>query len=220
MSKWFKYPLYLFVLIGYSFVHAGSYEDFFTAIRYDDARVVRSFLQRGFDPNTLNPNGVVGLMLAIVEPSPNVVDALLESPTTRVEWRNSADESPLMMAALKGYAKVCEQLIARDADVNKPGWTALHYAATGGHGDIVQLLLREHAYIDAASPNGSTPLMMAAKYGGSGVVQVLLDAGADPLIKNNLGLTALDFARDASKEASGAAIAVAVRQRGISRNPK
>lgn len=220
MSKWFKYPLYLVVLIGYSFVHAGSYEDFFAAIRYDDARVVRSFLQRGFDPNTLNPNGVVGLMLAIVEPSPNVVDALLESPTTRVEWRNSADESPLMMAALKGYAKVCEQLIARDADVNKPGWTALHYAATGGHSEIVQLLLREHAYIDAASPNGSTPLMMAARYGGSALVQVLLDAGADPLIKNDLGLTALDFARDASNEASGTAIAVAVRQRGISRKPK
>jgi ankyrin repeat protein len=51
---------------------------------------------------------------------------------------------------------MCEQLIARDADVDNPGWAPLHYAASGGHLDVVRLLLKEHAYIDADSPNGST----------------------------------------------------------------
>jgi ankyrin repeat protein len=70
----------------------------------------------------------------------------------------------------------------------------LHYAATGGHVEIIQLLLDESAYIDAESPNGSTPLMMAARYGNAKSVQLLLNEGADFEVKNQLGLTALDFA--------------------------
>jgi ankyrin repeat protein len=99
-----------------------------------------------------------------------------------------------MLAAINGLTEVCKQLISADADVNKPGWTPLHYAATKGHLDIMNLLLEHSAYIDAESPNGSTPLMMAAEYGTPKAVKLLLSAGADPLIKNALGMTALDFA--------------------------
>jgi ankyrin repeat protein len=35
----------------------------------------------------------------------------------------------------------------------------LHYAATSGHLPIIELLLEQHA---VRSPNGGTPLMMAA----------------------------------------------------------
>ncbi|NCW41201.1 MAG: ankyrin repeat domain-containing protein, partial [Betaproteobacteria bacterium] len=56
------------------------------------------------------------------------------------------------------------------------------------------LLLEHHAYIDAESPNGTTPLMMAAYYGTPEATKLLLEEGADPLIKNQQGLTALDFA--------------------------
>ncbi|MEY3124016.1 MAG: hypothetical protein RLZZ573_536, partial [Pseudomonadota bacterium] len=104
------------------------------------------------------------------------------------------DESPLMLASLKGYLDLCKKLINRDADVNKPGWTPLHYAATGGHVAVIRLLLENHAYIDASSPNGSTPLMMAAMYGSASAVKLLLESGADSALKNDLGLTAIDFA--------------------------
>jgi ankyrin repeat protein len=70
----------------------------------------------------------------------------------------------------------------------------LHYAASGGHTAIIQLLLDESAYIDAESPNGTTPLMMAARYGSEKAVQLLITEGADLNLKNQLGLTALDFA--------------------------
>jgi ankyrin repeat protein len=130
---------------------------------------------------------------------------------TQVEFRTVNDESALMLAALRGYTQVCEQLIAHNADVNKPGWTPLHYAATGGHVKIVELLLDNHAYIDAASPNGSTPLMLASKYGTIDVVSKLLEAGADPLIKNSLQLTAIDFAMEVQRDDIVRTIAAAVR---------
>jgi uncharacterized protein len=85
-------------------------------------------------------------------------------------------------------------LVDNDADVNKTGWTALHYAASGGHVPVIAHLLEHSAYIDAESPNGTTPLMMAAMYGSPEAVKHLIQAGADLTIKNQLGLTALDFA--------------------------
>lgn len=211
MRNYIKYAAYLIVLIGFSVVHAGSYDDFFVAIKRDSAAMVSTLLDRGFDPNTLNPEGEYGLILALRERSLHVAEVLIANPATRVEVRTAEDESPLMLAAIRGYAAVCQQLIERDADVNKPGWTPLHYAATGGHEDIMQLLLDNNAYVDAASPNGSTPLMMAAMYGTAAAVRLLLEAGADPSLKNDLGLTAIDFAAKVQKTDSVAIIAEFIR---------
>jgi len=212
VRNYIKYVIYLIVFIGFSAAKAGSYEDFFDAVKLNDADKVRSLLQRGFDPNTVNPRGDYALIQAMREPSLNVVEALLESPQTVVEVRTAQDESPLMLAALKGYTDICGKLIERDADVNKPGWAPLHYAATGGHLDIMRMLLDNNAYIDAASPNGTTPLMMAAKYANAETVKLLLEAGADPSLKNMQRLTAIDFARQALRDDSVALIAEAVRK--------
>lgn len=211
MRKYFKYALHLIVLIEFSCANAGSYDDYFFAIQRDNAVIVNALLLRGFDPNTVDPRGQHGLILALRAPALKVLDVLLEQPAINVEVRTPEDESPLMLAALKGFADVCQKLIARDADVNKPGWTPLHYAATGGHLEIMQMLLDKHAYIDAASPNGSTPLMMAAMYGTSSAVQLLLDAGADSTLKNDIGLTALDFALKTQRTDSAKLIAAHIR---------
>ena len=216
MTIYFRCIVYLIVLLGLSVSNAGSYDDFFGAIQRDDAAVVRRLLDRGFDPNTVNPKGDFALIVALREPSLKVVTALLDNPQTRAEVRTARDESPLMLAALKGYQDICQQLIKRDADVNKPGWTPLHYASTGGHTSVMRLLLENHAYIDAASPNGSTPLMMAAMYGTQDAVKLLLEAGADPTLKNAKNLGAIDFARQVQREEMVLLIAAAVR----GRNPK
>lgn len=211
MRNWLKFFVYLIVLIGFSVAKAGSYDDFFRAIKEDDPKVVRNLLNRGFDPNTLNPNRVHGLYMALQDGSLKVAQVLIDSPKTNVEWRTPQDESPLMMAALKGHTELVRKLIARDADVNKTGWAPLHYAATGGHLKIMEMLLEEHAFIDAQSPNGTTPLMMAAHYGSTAAVKLLLEAGADPQMKNELGLTAVDFARRANRPEAAELISAAAR---------
>ena len=190
---------YAIVLIGFSSVYAGSYDDFFSAIQRDDAVAVSNLLKRGFDVNTVNPNGEHGLFLALSGPSIKVLPVLIAARKVNLDPRNAHDESPLMLAALKGLTEVCKQLIDVEADINKPGWAPLHYASTHGHIDIMYMLLEHSAYIDAASPNGSTPLMMARQYGTPQAVKLLLESGADPSIKNALGLTALDFAVGGNK---------------------
>lgn len=194
----------------------GAYEDFFVAILRDDGDAITALLRRGFDPNTRDPKGQVGLTIALQNGSDKAFAALLAARQVDVEARNKQDESPLMMAALKGNLPAVKALIARDADVNKPGWAPLHYAASAGsarHTEIIALLLENSAYIDAASPNGTTPLMMAAQYGSTDSVQLLLNEGADPTLKNQLGLTAADFALRVSRTESAEKIAAAIRRR-------
>lgn len=190
-----KSIVFIGFFLNFSLSFAGAYDDFFRAIMGDDARSVQSLLQRGFDPNTVNPEGVPALMLALRVPAPKVADVLVGWPQTKVEVRNAQDESPLMLAALRGQLDLVKKLVERDADVNKTGWTPLHYAATGGHVPVIEFLLEHSAYIDAESPNGTTPLMMAAMYGSPEAVKHLIQAGADLQVRNGANMTALDFAQ-------------------------
>ena len=204
-----KKTLSLYVLTSFFLVNSGSYEDFFRAVKRDDGATVATLLARGFDPNTLGPDGLSGLFVAARAGSAKVARVLLDAPDTEVEFRNAVDESPLMLAALRGDLPLARALIARDADVNKAGWTPLHYAASGGQVAMITLLLDHHAYIDAESPNGSTPLMMAAGYGSAEATRALLEAGADVSLKNAKGLSALDFAREYGRATSATVLVAA-----------
>ncbi len=211
MRSYFKYLAYLWVAIAFSWAHAGSYEDFFAAVKQDNPAGVTELLQRGFDPNTPSPDGQQALYLSLRDGALKAAQALVDWPSTKVDTRNSHDETPLMMAALKGHLEIARRLVERDADVNKTGWAPLHYAATGGHLAIMELLLEHHAFIDAESPNGTTPLMMAAHYGTPAAVKLLLEAGADTAMKNQLGLTAIDFAKRANRADAAELIAQHIR---------
>ena len=196
----FKNALAAFVFIGFCTAQAGSFDDFFKAVKMDDARAVQQLLARGFDANTVDAAGQTGLVIALREPSLKVADALIDSPKIDLNTLNDRGESALMLAALKGQRNLAEKMVKKGADVNKTGWTPLHYAASAGQTEVISLLLENHAYVDAESPNGSTPLMMASMYGTPAAVKLLLDEGADPSLKNQQGLTAIDFAQRANRD--------------------
>lgn len=191
----FKFGAYLLVAAGIFPVVAGSYEDFFSAVERDDAAAVAALLQRGFDPNTRDPNGQVGLFLALQNHSLQVAQVLIQHPQVQVDAVNTVGETPLMAAALKGELAWCRRLLERGASVRRSGWTPLHYAATGPEPATVKLMLDRGAAIDAESPNRTTPLMMAARYGSEESVDLLLGRGADVRRKNDRGFDAADFAK-------------------------
>jgi uncharacterized protein len=192
---WLKISVYLVVALGVSVAMAGAYEDFFKAIENDDAGQVTALLQRGFDPNTRDEKGQVGLYLALRSDASQVAEALWAHPGLDVEAANSAGETPLMMAALRGRLAWARRLLDRGANPHRVGWAPVHYAATGPDPGVVALLLTRGAPVDARSPNGTTPLMMAARYGNQDSVDVLLKAGANARLRNDRDLGAADFAR-------------------------
>ena len=180
---------------------AGAYEYFFKAVSLDDAGAVERLLQRGFDANSVDEAGQGALILALREGAFKVADTLLKAPGMKVDQPNSAGETALMMAALRGHEEWLPKLVAQGAAIEREGWTPLHYAATGPQPATVAWLLERGARVDSRSPNGTTPLMMAARYGSEESVDLLLRRGADPKLKNQLNLTAADFARLAAREA-------------------
>jgi ankyrin repeat protein len=105
----------------------------------------------------------------------------------------------LMTAAYAGDLEQVKQLLAAGADVNatdETGWTALMKACYNaeqkrGFADVVQVLIDAGANIEAPIGYGVRPLMLAAGYGETAVVDALLKAGADVLAKNEGGFTAL-----------------------------
>ena len=165
------------------------------AVKFDDISEVRSLIAQGMDPNAGDKTGMPWLLIAAREKSEKVAQLLLDNPKTNVDALDRADENALMFAAINKDMPLVKSLIDKDAEVNKKGWTPLHYAATSGDVEIINVLLEESAYVDAESPNGTTPLMMAARGGSVDAVNALLTGGADPTLKNQLGLSAADFAR-------------------------
>lgn len=175
---------------------------FLKAARFDDVKTIQELLGQGVDANTAEPGrGETALMLAVREDSYRVFEYLISHPQIQLDQRASNGDTALMLAAYLGKVDWVAELINAGAQVNQTGWTALHYAAAIGDEQIIAVLLEYHAYIDAESPNQTTPLMMAARKGDLPAVRLLVEEGADLSLKNMVGMTALDFANDAGMRA-------------------
>jgi ankyrin repeat protein len=110
----------------------------------------------------------------------------------------SRPTSPLTSAARSGDAQTIRTLVSRGANPNEPDgvndWTPLEHAVHKHQTASLVALLDAGADPNRADPHGTTPLMMAAGYGYTDMVQILLRRGADPKMRNRDGATALDLA--------------------------
>lgn len=186
----------------------GDAHAFFRSAQLDDTRTMRALLAGGLDPNLTEPQrGDTGMILALREDANKVFALLLEQPTLKLEATSGNGDTALMMASYQHNLPAVLALLKKGAQVNRPGWSALHYAAASGDEAIARRLLEHHATIDAESPTSVTPLMIAAREGHQGAVRLLLDAGADASLTSSDGMSALQFAQKADKPIIAAAIA-------------
>lgn len=88
--------------------------------------------------------------------------------------------TPLIAAVETGNPEIVSLLLANKiTNIDFPdeparlSCTALHYAAYLGHVDIVRMLLKKKANVDARNDNGATPLMLATLRGHTAIVELL-----------------------------------------------
>ncbi len=183
---------------------AEAQREFFKMIELDSGPSVRAQLAAGQDPNALNERGQGALHWALRHQSAAAFQVLLADPRTDVNRLNALGESPLALAALRARLDWAKALVARGAHVNPDAataqWHALHYAASGEDGGVVAWLLDQGAAVDARSPNGSTPLMLAWGYGSVDAARLLMRRGAQAALRNEQGLSAWDFAQRAGRD--------------------
>ena len=95
---------------------------------------------------------------------------------------DSAGQTPLMKAAVRGRDHVVRELIRAGADMNEKDHyiqTALHKASICGHSSVIKTLAEAGANLNVQDRRGVTPLMRAAEHGRDHVVRELIKAGAD-----------------------------------------
>ena len=114
-----------------------------------------------------------------------------------VNAKDKHGETPLHIAAVKGYRMIASILIAEGADVNainERDLTPLHAAAWGGHKETVALLIAKGSDIDALGENGITPLHVSALSGSNKTMSLLINNGANINVRNKYGMTPLHAA--------------------------
>jgi ankyrin repeat protein len=103
-------------------------------------------------------------------------------------WCNQ--NTPIFAAALNGQYEAVVALLDAGANANVCSSTGyqsnpLHGAADSGSASIARVLLQHGALVDSRGQQDKvTPLMVAAKNNKVEVLRVLLEAGANPLLKD------------------------------------
>jgi ankyrin repeat protein len=184
------------------------------AAAHDSAEVVRLLLTKGANVNASDTTGVTALIAAANADNLEVATMLLaHGADVHARARTGEPSTALMGAAVNGNARLVAALLAHKPDlavvsadrtvtgkhgpVRFGGLTALHAAITGGNPDVVEMLLKAGAPVDARDVRGMTPLMWAigTDRPAPRTVSLLLAHQADTALVSPDGESALDWAR-------------------------
>jgi ankyrin repeat protein len=121
--------------------------------------------------------------------------------------RDVRGNTPLMLACFEGHTGVVRMLLRHVGlqaleEANEAGMAALHWAAYGGHGEVVALLLGQGADTRSRDIVTRTPILCGCSKGHLGVVRVLLKhmGGGALQEADAIGRTALHLAAAEGRE--------------------
>jgi ankyrin repeat protein len=153
------------------------------AIKAGDAPAVRALIKSGADVNARSGDGSTPLLWAAHQSNLDAARALIAAKAT-VDTPNDFGVTPLLHASRTGDAAMVDLLLRSGANPSRAhteGETPLLAAARSGSVAAVRSLIARGADINAAENfQKSTALMAAAAEGHLDVVDLLLEAGADP----------------------------------------
>ncbi|XP_029887480.1 ankyrin repeat domain-containing protein 22 isoform X4 [Aquila chrysaetos chrysaetos] len=122
----------------------------------------------------------------------NEVQLLLERNSNYLNIQDSfGGDTPLICACKQGNNRIVSYLLNRNADVNLRN----KVSKTKQNENLIKMLLRAGADVNATDFSGSTALHYACEMKNQAVIPLLLEAHADTSVKNQDGETPLDIAR-------------------------
>ena len=128
----------------------------------------------------------------------DMIPALLQAGAD-IEGRDARGYSALVLASYNGRESTTALLLAEGALPDGPsdaqGNSALMGVAFKGNPAIARRLLDAGAEVDRRNGAGQTALMMAALFAQEPIIDMLLEAGADPTARDAAGNDAAGGAR-------------------------
>jgi cytohesin len=164
------------------------------AIDADDAALVATILDAGFDPTSHFDHDLNALHRAAVSSASDLVPVFVSSGVPLEERVNR--QTPLMMAVAFGDAETVTAFLDAGADqsvVDSGLFDALpiHVAARWGNVEALSALLAWGIDIDEKQGGNSTALIYAAYFGQLDAVNYLVSQGADINWRDDYGDTPL-----------------------------
>jgi ankyrin repeat protein len=153
------------------------------AVKAGDIQSVRALIKSGADVNAKSGDGSTPLLWAANSSRVEIARALIAAKAT-VDAANDFGVTPLLQASRVGDSAMVDVLLRAGANPSRAhpeGETPLMAASRSGSLATVRLLVARGVDVNAAeSFQKTTPLMWAAAEGHGDVVDLLLEAGADP----------------------------------------
>jgi ankyrin repeat protein len=172
----------------------ASEYDFLKAVNSGDAATVQSMLAR--DPALANSKNAKGTSAVISALFINKGEGFLDPATNAILKAILAQKPKLDIfeTAALGTAAQLDAMLTDAEAVNRRthfGWTLLHMSAFGGNVTTTELLLKKGAAIDAraGSQFRNTPLQAALLSYQYATAKILLEHGADALVRQSKGFT-------------------------------
>ncbi|MFE7718773.1 ankyrin repeat domain-containing protein [Nocardia rhizosphaerihabitans] len=183
-------------------------DEMFAAVADNDAALVRDLIARGADMETRGDKGRTPLVAATKNRASEAAVALIEAGAD-VNAKDDLQDSAYLYAGAEGFDEILEPTLRHGADlrsVNRYGGTALIPASEHGHVSTVRMLIAAGVDVNHVNTPQWTALQEAIVYGDGSqryqeTVTALLDAGADPQIRDADGRTALQNAERLDQDA-------------------